>query len=180
MADLGTLGGSDSFGQAINASGQVAGNTQTVGNSTFHAFLYTGTPGSDGVMTDLGTLGGPNSRGDAINDAGQVAGWSTTPVGDHAFLYTGTPGADGHMIDLDAWLDATNPIDGAKWTLRDALGLSDSGLITGYGDYSDGPGGLSDGTRAFLLDASSLLVPEPSTFALAALGAAALYVVKRV
>ena len=35
--------------------------------------------------------------------------------------------------------------------------LTDTGLITGQGDYNDGHGGLSDGTRAFLLDASALV-----------------------
>ena len=72
--------------------------------------------------------------------------------------------AGGTMIDLDAWLDANNPTEGAKWTLTIANGLSDSGWIIGGGTYNDGPGGLSDGTRAFLLDASAL-VPEPSAAA---------------
>ena len=49
-----------------------------------------------------------------------------------------------------------------------------SGLITGVGTYNDGAGGLSDGKRAFLLDASSL-VPEPSTTALAMISAAAIF-----
>jgi hypothetical protein len=89
-------------------------------------------------------------------------------------LYVGTPGVDGHMIDLDAWLDANNPTEGAKWTLIRARGLTDTGLITGDGYYNDGPGGLSDGTRAFLLDASSLVVPEPSSFVLLGIGAAGL------
>src|SRR5437016_1617490 len=113
-------------------------------------------------MVDLGTLpNGSYSWGTAINFSGQVVGYGTTsgPSIDHAFLYTGTPGVDGKITDLDVWLKTNNPIDGAKWTLTEALGLSDTGLITGYGDYNDGPGGLSDGTRAFLLDASTL-VPE--------------------
>ena len=46
------------------------------------------------------------------------------------------------MIDLDAWLDANNPAEGAKWTLISAAGVTDAGLITGYGiyDYDDGRG----------------------------------------
>jgi hypothetical protein len=99
----------------------------------------------------------------------------------HYFLYAGTPGVDGQMIDLDAWLDANNPVDGAKWTLRHhsssgplGMGLSDSGWLTGTGYYNDGPGGLSDGDRAFLLDISSLIVPEPSSLALLALAVPAL------
>src|SRR5213593_3245299 len=56
--NLGTLGGTDSYGQAINAGGQVVGYNDTVGEPPQHAFRYTGTPGSGGVMSDLGTLGG--------------------------------------------------------------------------------------------------------------------------
>jgi probable HAF family extracellular repeat protein len=57
LRDLGTLGGLDSFGQAVNASGQVAGDSTTAGGET-HAFLSG--PGG-GPLTDLGTLGGVSS-----------------------------------------------------------------------------------------------------------------------
>ena len=79
---------------------------------------------------------------------------------EYPFLYTGTPGVDGVLIDLNAWLDANNPVEGAKWRLTYGSGINDNGLITGDGYYDDGPGGLSDGYRAFLLDASSLLLPD--------------------
>ena len=39
------------------------------------------------------------------------------------------------------------------------------GIIVGSGTYNDGPGGLSDGMRGFVLDGSSLLVPEPASLA---------------
>jgi probable HAF family extracellular repeat protein len=160
MVDLGTLPGMTySQGLAINDVGQVVGYSGNSGtDTTRHAFLYNGTPGSGGAMADLGTLGGTYSVGRSINTSGQVAGCSKTTGGaQRAFLYTGTPGVDGHMIDLDAWLDANNPTEGAKWTLASAAGVNDSGLITGEGYYNDGPGGLTDGTRAFLLDASALV-----------------------
>jgi probable HAF family extracellular repeat protein len=146
MVDLGTLGGLSSHGYAINASGQVAGISSVTGNATSHAFRYSG-----GVMTDLGTLGGIYSEAHAINASGQVVGTSFIAGSEtrHAFLSTGSS-----MIDLDAWLDANNPAEGAKWTLNGAYGLSDTGMITGYGSYDDGPGGLSDGSRAFLLATS--------------------------
>jgi hypothetical protein len=55
------------------------------------------------------------------------------------------------------------------------MGLSDSGWLTGTGYYNDGPGGLSDGDRAFLLNISSLVVPEPSSLALLILAVPALF-----
>jgi probable HAF family extracellular repeat protein len=136
-----------------------------------HAFRYTGTPGSGGVMADLGTLG-TDSYGDAVNTAGQVVGTFFTAGGaEHAFLYTGTPGVDGRMIDLVAWLDANDPADGAKWTLTGASGLSDTGLITGSGEYNDGVATI---TRAFLLDARALVVPEPGGLTMLFSGALAI------
>src|SRR5215469_16922700 len=52
VADLGTLGGSNSCGYALNASGQITGYAETASGAQ-HAFLY-----SAGVMTDLGLVGG--------------------------------------------------------------------------------------------------------------------------
>jgi probable HAF family extracellular repeat protein len=166
MTDLGTLGGMYSEGFAINTAGQVVGDTYTTGDIERHAFLYTGTPGIDGQMHDLGTLGGTQSAADGINASGQIVGTSFTADGEHAFLYLGTPGVDGQMIDLDAWLKANNPIEGAKWMLSYARGISDNGFVTGEGFFNDGTGGF---TSAFLLDVSSL-VPEPSTIVLLAFG----------
>jgi probable HAF family extracellular repeat protein len=88
LTDLGTLGGSESQGVALNASGQATGFSTTAGGET-HAFLWDGT-----TMLDLGTLGGTDSRGVNINDSGQVTGSSdTTDVpfeARHAFLWDGT------------------------------------------------------------------------------------------
>jgi hypothetical protein len=117
-------------------------------------FLYTGTPGNDGTMMDLGTLTGYDTFADAINNLGDVAGYGLVPsrrlYTRHAFLYTGVPDVNGAMIDLDAWLKVNDPLDGANWTLTEATGINDAGLITGYGQYNDG---VTTGTRAFLLDA---------------------------
>jgi probable HAF family extracellular repeat protein len=126
MVDLGTLGGDYSFGYAINASGQITGRS-TIATGYYHAMKYSG-----GQMLDLGTLGGTNSEGYAINAFGNVVGLSYLlgNKDNHAFLYTGTPGVDGQMIDLNTWLDAVNPVEGAKWTLFAAYGISDNGLKT--------------------------------------------------
>jgi probable HAF family extracellular repeat protein len=62
----------------INSSGEVIGQS-CVGNSRFHAFLYSG-----GRMTDLG--GGYQSAAVGINDTGQMVGNGT---GTNApFLYS--------------------------------------------------------------------------------------------
>src|SRR4051812_10494245 len=71
---IGNLGGTSTFGTAINASGQVAGwgDTDAAGAIHRHAFLF-----SNGVLTNLGTLaGGTQSFALAINDFGEVAGSS--------------------------------------------------------------------------------------------------------
>ncbi len=55
VTDLGTLGGTNgSYGEGINASGQVTGYSYTAGNTAYHAFLY-----SNGAMQDL--MRGANS-----------------------------------------------------------------------------------------------------------------------
>lgn len=166
MRDLGSIDPYDvgSEAAAINDRGQVTGTYYVWGDEHYNvprAFLYTGTPGVDGVMHDLGIEG----YGSGINERGQVVGsecaFNSFPceIG-HAFVYTGVPGVDGQKIDLDAWLDINNPVEGAKWTLSYGSGINDNGLITGQGRFNDGPGGLSDGYRAFLLDARSLLLPD--------------------
>jgi probable HAF family extracellular repeat protein len=150
MNDLGTLGGSYSFGRGINASGQVAGDSYTTGDAAEHAFLY------DGTLHDLGTLGGTSSYGYGISSSGQVTGYSYTTGNSHAFLYTSGLG----MVDLNTLID---PLSG--WELIEASGINDAGQITGFG-LIGGEG------HAFLLTA----VPEPSTIALVALGVVALAV----
>jgi probable HAF family extracellular repeat protein len=51
LTEIGTLGGTYSYGQALNAAGQVTGYAYTAGDAEAHAFLSSG-----GSMTDLGTL----------------------------------------------------------------------------------------------------------------------------
>ena len=81
------------------------------------------------------------------------------------------------MIDLDIWLDANIPTEGTSGRSRIGAGPSDisnTGWITGTGIYDpDGPGGVAADLRAYLLDASSLVVPEPSSLALLTLAAPA-------
>ncbi|MFZ0739769.1 MAG: hypothetical protein WBL70_00185 [Candidatus Acidiferrales bacterium] len=96
IQDLGTLGGSSSFSQAVNDRGQVTGlalNDVPDPFSFYYQYLYclpfqicpanaTETRGfvwdeKEG-MKDIGTLGGPDAFPSLINQHGQIAGFSYT------------------------------------------------------------------------------------------------------
>ena len=82
MRKLGTLGGLDSFGRAVNSAGQITGAASS-NDFSFpyergipHAFRF-----SDGTMSDLGAFG-ETSHGVDINSKGQIAGIEITAEGD--------------------------------------------------------------------------------------------------
>jgi probable HAF family extracellular repeat protein len=153
LTDLGTLGnnGSESYARAINDQGQIVGYSELANSLSTHAFLY-----SSGHMTDLGTLGGTRSQAFAINNGGQIVGKSFVS-GDNS-NYFGFLHSDGVMSTLTTLLDSAS----AGWIVNNTTGINDSGWIVGTA-YNPS---LGLGTSGVLLTP----VPEPSTFALAALG----------
>ncbi len=125
VTDLGTLGGTSTFGTAINNQGQVVGYSSTSSGSS-HAFLY-----SDGQMQDLATLGGLSSAANSINNLGQVVGSAATGSGvNHAFLHN-----NGVMTDLGTLPGYPNT--------SVASGLNNLGQVVGYSN-------TTSSTHAFL------------------------------
>jgi probable HAF family extracellular repeat protein len=135
IADLGTLGGTQSEALQINSNNKVVGISDISGvvdeNFQFgHAFLYTGTPGSTGQMRDLGTLGGQYSAAISINTSGQITGCADTSGNrQDAMLYTGIPGSGGSMSDLGV-LPGANESKGES--------INDQGDVVGSCNYNAG------------------------------------------
>jgi probable HAF family extracellular repeat protein len=115
ITDLGTLGGDLGYASAINASGEVIGDDVTA-SGRLHVFVW-----KAGSMNDLGSLDGDNGSSyvGGLNNAGEVVGYSTAGAFTHAFLYD-----TGGMHDLTA----------SNSKVADALGINDSGQITGATD----------------------------------------------
>jgi len=129
--DLGNLGGQT--GQAggniaynINNQGQVVGNSDLPGDTTFHAFLWTRKTG----MQDLGTLSGDvASVSISINDAGSVIGASLDAnFNPRAFLWE-----KGVMTDLNTLIAGDSPL-----YLLTGCSINSHGEITGLGLTSTG------------------------------------------
>jgi probable HAF family extracellular repeat protein len=120
MIDIGNLGGPSSVANAINASGQVAGQSD-LANGFTAAFLWT----QSGGMQSLGTLpGGQQSGANAINSAGEIAGWANVGSKDDAVIWT----ESGGLVNL-----GINASCGAT-----ALGINDSTEVIGWFNNSAG------------------------------------------
>jgi probable HAF family extracellular repeat protein len=129
--DLSNLGGTT--GQAggnialdINNQGQVVGNSDLPGDTTFHAFLWTRRTG----MQDLGTLSGDvASLSISINDAGSVVGASLDANFNlRAFLWEKSV-----MTDLNTLIVGNSPL-----YLLSGCSINSRGEITGLGLTSTG------------------------------------------
>ena len=141
--DLGTLGGTNVNPWWINNLGQVVGQANLPGDSTYHAYSW-----DKGVLTDIGTLGGNLSVAFNVNDAGEVVGRADVPGSQthHAFLWK-------HGVMTDLGTTAGDPC-------ATAFFVNSLGQIVGDG----GPCGV--GGRAWLwenggpiVDLNTLAIP---------------------
>jgi probable HAF family extracellular repeat protein len=114
MREVGALYGSNTFSNAINASGQVAGSVEDV--RTGRPVLYSG-----GALKDIGDFGGEYAYARDINDSGTVVGYSDYADRDgrssQAFTYR-----DGVMTDIGT-------PGGARWS--EAKAINAAGEIAG-------------------------------------------------
>ena len=117
FTDLGVLPGfAHSFGQAINASGQVAGNSSSASGNSEHLFRSL----AGGGLQDLGGEGQHNS-GLGINASGVVVG--TKGNFQRALLFTDAKG----LQDLNTLIDPS-----LGWVLMSATDINDAGQIVGH------------------------------------------------
>jgi probable HAF family extracellular repeat protein len=133
IINLGTFGGNQSFGLAINDRRKV----QLVGwalntipdpiypwgyfGTQMRAFLWT----TDGGLQDLGTLGGPDSLAELVNNHGQIAGQAfTNSIINHK---TGMPTLDPFFWEDNKMVDM-GTLGG---TVGNSLGFNNKGQIVG-------------------------------------------------
>ncbi len=155
--NIGTLGGSTSFGVGINDTGQVTGASRIDDFSPQHAFVWDPITKN---MTDLGVVfGGDSTLGWGINNSGQVSGSSAnrafvwdpvtltvTNLGTLGGNYsTGfqinnfgqvTGAADGnsemHAFMWDPTTKSMMDLGSLGGNISAGYGINDAGQVTGY------------------------------------------------
>lgn len=146
----------DDRAYAINAAGTAVGSARKSSNITNLGYRAVRWDAQGIAATELGNLGTDSSGHTdsgvyAISAGGTSVGYANrysgnTNLGKRAVYW----GIDGVAIDLNSLL---SPEDAAIWTLTQSNSISDSGWITGIGEFDpDGPtGALPAYSRLFLM-----------------------------
>ncbi len=124
LVEMATLGGHNGQAMAVNAAGQIAGQSFLIDNKTLRACVW-----MNGTPHDLASLAGTATAKSAatdLNDSGQVVGWSDTAAGvPHATLFQiDAGGAVLSRTDLGV-LGSTNSY---------AHGVNNAGMVVGVSD----------------------------------------------
>lgn len=134
FTDLGTFGGTRGHAEKINDAGQIVGDANFAGDTTYHATIWQG-----GTMSDLGTVSSDDcSVGFDINSRGQAVGYSAACNGStiRAFLWQ----KGGPMVDLNSLIHENSGLH-----LAIATNINDRGEVAGSGFLANGD------VHAFLL-----------------------------
>lgn len=121
--DLGSLnGGTNSQGNCINDSGQIAGYFNGTGANAAPAALWTGTTGA--ILSN--PVGGTYANAYGINASGQVTGYGYDASAGftHAVVWTGTTGTD-----LGTLAQYSGPFAGISSV---GYGINDAGQVAGW------------------------------------------------
>ena len=129
LTDLHQAGYDNSYAQAINAGGQIAGyldRSDNDGNYFADAFVT-----RNGQRLVFGAAGGKEiALATGINDAGRVVGiaWSGIEVYNLPFVSDGD-----QLVDLNTRLD---PVSGSGWNIFYAQAINNRGQIVGTGLFN--------------------------------------------
>lgn len=146
MNTLPSLGGKYNSANAVNANGDIVGES-TRSSDEIAAALWQG-----GSVIDLGVISTPGVSWETYATAISIDKWIVgTSMSNQAFLVVPDPGC-GDIHDLTALLDSS----GAGWNLGSANGINDQHQIVGWGWSPDG------GVHAFLLTPNQYPLCYPS------------------
>ena len=128
VTDIGTLGGTEGLGYAVNARGQVVGYAFLTGpDAASHAFRTASNRSINPATDDLGTLGGTESAAYSVDIWGHAVGAASVPgdTNEHAFRT-----APNSPID-----PATDDLGTLGGTESTAFGINLWGQVVGFASY---------------------------------------------
>jgi len=147
MTDIGNIGGGDTYANAINTAGNIAGSAFNPATGAFQAFRTTpgGSLNAAALLGAFPTAGSTDSFGYGINASGQTVGYAFNGTSNHAYRTTATGGIDA-AADLGT-LGGDNSY---------AFGINAGGQVAGYSDTAPDINGNSV-THAFRTGAAGTM-----------------------